>query len=156
MRPAADLAVSIEDSPDPVLERDQVTYTVTVDNLGPGQAPNTRLVDTLPANPTFVSATASQGSCERDVTSNRGGVLTCELGTIAAGRQATVTIVVATRREPDHQHSHRERRRARSQRQQQQRHRDHRGDTAVTAPLRVCRRLTIRSPAHAVLRQTRT
>ena len=100
MRPAADLAVSIQDSPDPgLLERHQVTYTVTVDNLGPGQAPNTRLVDTLPADPTFVSATASQGSCVRDVTSNRGGVLTCGLGTIAAGGQATVTIVVATRRE---------------------------------------------------------
>ena len=157
MRPAADLAVSIEDSPDPVLERGQVTYTVTVDNLGPGQAPNTRLVDALPASPTFVSATASQGSCVRDVTSKSGGVLTCELGTIAAGGQATVTIVVATRRAgANHQHSHRERRRAQSQHQQQQRHRDHHGDTAVTAPLRVCRRLTIRSPAHAVLLQTRT
>jgi uncharacterized repeat protein (TIGR01451 family) len=99
MRPAADLGVSIEDSPDPVLERDQVTYTVTVDNLGPGQAPNTRLVDTLPADPTFVSATASQGSCLRDVNSNSGGVLTCELGTIAAGGQATVTIVIEPRME---------------------------------------------------------
>jgi uncharacterized repeat protein (TIGR01451 family) len=99
MRPAADLALSIADSPDPVLERDQVTYTVTVDNLGPGAAPNTRLVDTLPAGPSFVSATASQGSCVRDVNRDSDGVLTCELGTIAAGSHATVTIVVEPRRE---------------------------------------------------------
>jgi len=99
MRPAADLALSIADSPDPVLERDQLTYTVTVDNLGPGAAPNTRLVDTLPEGPSFVSATASQGNCVRDINSNSNGVLTCELGTIAAGGHATVTIVVEPRRE---------------------------------------------------------
>jgi uncharacterized repeat protein (TIGR01451 family) len=97
MRPAADLHVSIDDSPDPVVERDQVTYTVTVDNLGPGQAPNTRLVDILPADPRFVSATASQGSCVRDGSGNSGGALTCELGTIVAFGQATVTIVVEPR-----------------------------------------------------------
>lgn len=99
MRPAADLAVSITDSPDPVLERNQVTYTVTVDNLGPGDAPNTTLVDTLPADPTFVSAEASQGSCVRNINSNSGGVLTCDLGAIAAGGRANVTIVVEPRRE---------------------------------------------------------
>jgi uncharacterized repeat protein (TIGR01451 family) len=99
MRPAADLHVSIEDSPDPVLERDEVTYTVTVDNLGPGEAPNTTLINILPADPTFVSAIASQGSCVRDGNGNSGGVLTCELGTIAAGGQATVTIVLEPRAE---------------------------------------------------------
>jgi uncharacterized repeat protein (TIGR01451 family) len=99
MRPAADLAVSIADSPDPVLERDQLTYTVTVDNFGAGDATNTTLVDTLPADPTFVSATPSQGSCVRDVNQNSDGVLTCDLGAIPAGGQATVTIVVSPRRE---------------------------------------------------------
>jgi uncharacterized repeat protein (TIGR01451 family) len=99
MRAAADLGVSIADTPDPVVERDQVTYTVSVDNLGPGEATNATLVDTLPADPTFVSATASQGSCVRDVNSNSGGVLTCDLGTIAAGDSATVTIVVEPRQE---------------------------------------------------------
>jgi hypothetical protein len=33
----------------------------------------------------------------RDVNGNSGGVLTCELGTIAAGGQATVTIMVEPR-----------------------------------------------------------
>lgn len=99
MRPAADLGVSISDFPDPALERGQVSYTVTVDNLGPGTASNTTLVDTLPVDPTFVSAEASQGTCVRDINGNSGGVLTCDLGTIAANVQATVTIVVEPRRE---------------------------------------------------------
>ncbi|HEX2177643.1 MAG TPA: CARDB domain-containing protein [Nocardioidaceae bacterium] len=98
MRPAADLAVSMSDSPDPVLERDQVTYTVTVDNNGPGKATDVSLVDTLPVDPTFVSAAASQGTCARDVNSNSGGVLTCDLGTLASGESATVLIVVSPRR----------------------------------------------------------
>jgi uncharacterized repeat protein (TIGR01451 family) len=97
MRPAADLAVSITDSPDPVVERNQVTYTVTVNNLGPGNAPNTTLVDTLPADPTFVSASASQGSCVREGKGNSGGLLTCDLGAVGAGGDATVTIVVEPR-----------------------------------------------------------
>ena len=99
MRPAADVGVSISDLPDPALERGQVAYTVTVDNLGPGAAPNTTLVDTLPVDPTFVSVVASQGTCVRDINGNSGGVLTCDLGTIAANGQATVTIVVEPRRE---------------------------------------------------------
>ncbi|HEX2177295.1 MAG TPA: DUF11 domain-containing protein, partial [Nocardioidaceae bacterium] len=97
MRPAADLAVSMSDSPDPVVERDQVTYTVTVDNLGPGSATSPTLVDTLPADPTFVSATTDDGNCVRDVNSNSGGVLTCALGPLAEGEQATVTIVLEPR-----------------------------------------------------------
>ncbi|MGH3367446.1 MAG: hypothetical protein ACRDOY_09600, partial [Nocardioidaceae bacterium] len=99
MRPAADLAVSIVDTPDPVLERDQETYTVTVDNLGPSEATNTTLVDTLPADPAVESVSTSQGSCLREGSGNSGGVLTCDLGTIAPGGQATVTIVVEPRRE---------------------------------------------------------
>lgn len=99
MRPAADLAVSIEDSPDPVLERDRVTYTVTVDNFGPGEATNVTIVDTLPADPTFVSVDASQGGCVRAINSNSGGVLSCDLGSIAADGEATVKIVLSPRRE---------------------------------------------------------
>jgi uncharacterized repeat protein (TIGR01451 family) len=98
MRPAADLAVSMSDSPDPVVERDQVTYTVTVDNHGPGEATAVSLVDTLPVDPTFVSAAASQGTCARDVNSNSGGVLTCDLGSVASGERVTVLIVVSPRR----------------------------------------------------------
>jgi uncharacterized repeat protein (TIGR01451 family) len=94
MRPAADLAVSMADSPDPVAQRAQVTYTVTVDNLGAGQATNTTLVDSLP-QATFVSASPSQGSCVRAGKGKTDGTLTCDLGTLDPGATATVSVVVS-------------------------------------------------------------
>ncbi len=94
MRPAADLAVSETDSPDPVAVRANLTYTVTVQNHGPSAAPDVRLFDQLPANAVFVSATPTQGSCTR----NRDGGLTCGLGTLNAFATATVTVVVSPSR----------------------------------------------------------
>jgi uncharacterized repeat protein (TIGR01451 family) len=98
MRPAADLAVSMADSPDPVAQRGQVTYTVTVDNLGPGQATDSTLVDNLP-QATFVSASPSQGSCAHEGKAKSDGVLTCDLGTLEAGATATVSVVVSPPRD---------------------------------------------------------
>jgi uncharacterized repeat protein (TIGR01451 family) len=90
-RPPADLAVTQTDSPDPVVARAQVTYTVTVHNGGSGPADGVSLVDQLP-DATFLSATTSQGSSVFD---RRAGRLTCSLGSLAAGSSATVTIVVS-------------------------------------------------------------
>ena len=98
MRPAADLAVSKTDSPDPVSVRATLTYAVTVQNLGPGTAGGTVLTDQLPADAVFVSATPSQGSCTRSGKGSRDGELTCALGTINAFGSATVTIVVTPSR----------------------------------------------------------
>jgi len=97
-RSQADLAVSQTDTPDPVVERSNVTYTLTVMNSGPATATGVALVDRLP-DAVFVSATASQGSCARDGKGRRDGTLTCDLGSLAAGATATVTIVVTTSRE---------------------------------------------------------
>ena len=47
------------------------------------------LTDPLPAGVTFVSATPSQGTC-----SQVAGTVTCPLGTIASGANATVSVVV--------------------------------------------------------------
>ena len=47
----------------------------------------------------FVSATPTQGTCVRDGKGRRDGVLTCNLGSLAAGMSATVTIVVTTTRD---------------------------------------------------------
>ena len=99
LRPTADVSVTMADAPDPVLERAQVTYTITAHNLGTIAATNTTVVDTLPADPTFVSATTGDGTCARDASSNSGGVLTCVLGTLDAGEQATVTLVLEPRAE---------------------------------------------------------
>ena len=88
---SADLSVVKTDSPDPVTAGANLTYTLTVSNAGPDDASNVEVVDTLPGGVAFVSATPSQGSC-----GEAAGVVTCDLGTIANGASATVTIVVTT------------------------------------------------------------
>jgi uncharacterized repeat protein (TIGR01451 family) len=44
----ADLVVGKQDSPDPVVPGSVLTYTITVDNLGPATATGVEIVDTLP------------------------------------------------------------------------------------------------------------
>jgi uncharacterized repeat protein (TIGR01451 family) len=94
----ADLAVTNTDAPDPVAVRANLTYTVKVQNNGPGAANEVTLTDQLSADAAFVSATATQGSCSRAGKGTSDGVLTCALGTIDAFQSATVTIVVSPTR----------------------------------------------------------
>lgn len=98
-RPPADLALAMTDTPDPVAEKTPLTYTLTVTNNGPGSATEVVLTDTLPAEAVFVSASATQGSCTRGGKSRRNGTLTCDLGALAAGATASVTIVVEPARD---------------------------------------------------------
>lgn len=84
-----DLAITKTDSPDPVDVGANLTYTLTISNTGPDDATDVTLTDTLPSSVNFVSATASQGSCTES-----GGVVSCDLGTIASAGGATVDIVV--------------------------------------------------------------
>jgi uncharacterized repeat protein (TIGR01451 family) len=84
---AADLSITKSDSPDPVLAGNNLTYTITVSNAGPGDAQNVEVVDTLPAGTTYVSDT---DSCIEAP----AGTLTCSLGTIAAGGSTSFDITV--------------------------------------------------------------
>ncbi len=85
-----DLVVTKTDSPDPVLVNNNLTYTVTVENIGSADATGVVLTDTLPSGVSFVSASPSQGTCSEST-----GVVTCDLGTIAlGGGPVAVTIVV--------------------------------------------------------------
>jgi uncharacterized repeat protein (TIGR01451 family) len=84
----ADLALNMTDSPDPVTVGNNLTYTITVWNNGPHVANDVLLTDTLPPNVTFVSSSASQGSCTGTST------VTCDIGTITSGASATVTLVI--------------------------------------------------------------
>ena len=84
----ADLEVSKEDTPDPVLVGETLTYTVVVTNHGPSTT-TVELIDTLPASVSFVSATTTAGSCGQS-----GGTVTCSLGILGIGSSATSTIEV--------------------------------------------------------------
>ena len=64
----------------------QATYTLTVTNNGPSDAVNVSVSDAIPAPLSIDSVTSSQGGC---------AALPCNLGTIADGANATVTIVVS-------------------------------------------------------------
>ena len=98
-RPAADLRLTKDDSPDPVMARASLTYTITAQNLGPGVATGVTLTDPLPENATFVSATTTQGSCVRTGSGKTDGLLTCSLGNITAFNSVTVTIVISPSRD---------------------------------------------------------
>jgi len=88
LRPAPDVVVTMSDSPDPVTFGSNLTYTITVTNIGELPATGVTLTDTLPAGATFVSATPTAGSCSGTTT------ITCGLGTLNGGATVTVTIVV--------------------------------------------------------------
>lgn len=95
--PKTDLAVTVLDVPDPVESGEELTYTVTVSNLGPIEATNVKLSDDLPGNArkpsiTFVSVATGQGTCVGPEGS--GLKLTCSLGQIDPGGVVVITIVV--------------------------------------------------------------
>jgi uncharacterized repeat protein (TIGR01451 family)/fimbrial isopeptide formation D2 family protein len=85
---SVDLAIAKTDAADPVLVGANITYTLTVRNDGPAAATGVTVTDTLPAGLTLVSATPSQGApCTGTTT------VSCVLGGLAAGAQATVAVV---------------------------------------------------------------
>ncbi len=78
------------DAPDPVTVGSNLTYSLTVTNLGPAMAASVTVTDALPASVTFLSASVSQGTWA----TNGGSLFTCALGNINANGSATVSIVV--------------------------------------------------------------
>jgi len=90
----ADLRITKVDSPDPVTAGGTLSYTVTVTNDGPSPATDVSVIDTLPADVTYV---ASTDSCVQGPV----GTLTCDLDDIASGAsksfdiQATVKATVS-------------------------------------------------------------
>ena len=85
---SADLSLVKSDSPDPVIQGQNLTYTLTVANAGPSAATQVVVNDGLPSGVSLVSATPSQGSCTGTTD------VSCQLGTIDAGQSATITLVV--------------------------------------------------------------
>jgi uncharacterized repeat protein (TIGR01451 family) len=91
----ADLSITKSDSPNPVVEGQQLTYTIAVRNDGPDPATGVEVVDDLPpqGDVDFISATPSQGSC-----GEQAHKVTCQLGTVASGATATITIQVTAKK----------------------------------------------------------
>jgi uncharacterized repeat protein (TIGR01451 family) len=84
----ADLSITKTATPNPVTVGASLTYTLTIANHGPNDATDVIVDDTLPAGVSFVSITPSQGTCAG--TSS----ISCNLGSLANGASATVSIVV--------------------------------------------------------------
>ena len=84
---SADLSVTKTDSPDPVTPGSAITYTITVTNNGPADAGSAQITDAVPAGTSFVSVVPTVGSCLGTAT------FTCDLGPLANGASATVTLV---------------------------------------------------------------
>jgi uncharacterized repeat protein (TIGR01451 family) len=87
----ADLAVTKSDSPDPVKGGQNLTYKVVVTNNGPGTATGVVMTDNLPKNAGFASVSTTKGTCEAKPAK---ALVTCNLGDMASGTSATITIVV--------------------------------------------------------------
>jgi|GEM_PF-3115399 len=85
----ADVELSKEASSDTVTIGDTLTFVMTVDNNGPDIATGTTVIDSLPAGVTYVSDSSTQGTC-----TFADDVLTCLVGTMAPGADATITLKV--------------------------------------------------------------
>jgi uncharacterized repeat protein (TIGR01451 family) len=81
-----DLSITKADSDDPVKGGDTLVYTLDIANAGPGDATGVTAIDTLPAEVVYVGDDAG---CSHD-----GGVVTCDLGDMAAGDSASIEITV--------------------------------------------------------------
>ena len=82
----ANLSVISTASPEPVTINTNLTYSITVSNVGPQTATSVVLTDTLPPGALFISATTG---C-----SHSSGVVTCTLGTMANAASSQVNIVI--------------------------------------------------------------
>ncbi|GBD10202.1 Large cysteine-rich periplasmic protein omcB [Candidatus Thermoflexus japonica] len=85
VRTQADLALTMNDTPDPVFAGDPLTYTLTVTSSGPSDARDVRIDLTLADGLTPLRLSASQGTCEDR---------SCSLGTLPPGSIARITTTV--------------------------------------------------------------
>ena len=87
---SADLSVSKQCKPDgPALSGSPATCTMFVNNAGPSDARSVVLTDTLLGSGSFTITSTSLGN---PTCTSVGGVVTCNLGTLAAGASVTVAV----------------------------------------------------------------
>lgn len=92
--PSADVAVSKSAVTSPVSAGSQAVFEVQVTNLGPSDATNVELVDSVPANTTFASYALISGpagiNCVNPAVGQMGDT-TCTIPTLARGETASFT-----------------------------------------------------------------
>jgi uncharacterized repeat protein (TIGR01451 family) len=86
--PPANVTVTKTASTDSVTVGELLTYTITATNAGPGAAANVVVTDTPGAAVLVDAVTPSQGTCTTDTP------IVCNLGPLAPGASATVTVQV--------------------------------------------------------------
>jgi large repetitive protein len=84
--PLADLEITKTAAPAMVTIGQTLTFTLVVENHGPGVATGVTVTDPLPPNFTLIAATPTQGTCSGTTT------VTCNLGGLALNASATITI----------------------------------------------------------------
>ena len=89
INPLIDLSIEKSDNPDPVVGGQELTYDLTVTNHGPSDATGVIVTDNLPTGVSLLTSNSSQGSV-----SANGDELTVDLGDLAVGASATVTLIV--------------------------------------------------------------
>src|SRR5206468_1100327 len=94
-RPGADLSVK-QTGPATLKSGGTATYTITVTNNGPEGATGAIAVDKLPYKADFSTVTTSKGNCSK-ATASYVTTVTCNLGDLASGATATVTVVAKLR-----------------------------------------------------------
>lgn len=85
----SDVAVAVVAAPNPVFIGSNLTYTITVANSGPFNAPNVRLTNTLPASVNLKSASMTQGTLFTN-----SNPITGALGNVTNGTPVIVTLTV--------------------------------------------------------------
>jgi uncharacterized repeat protein (TIGR01451 family)/fimbrial isopeptide formation D2 family protein len=84
--PTADIAIE-KTGPTSVVSSTAITWSLKIKDNGPSPAQDVTVEDPLPGGVTLTHAAATQGGCQ-----TAGSVLTCDLGTLADGATAEVTV----------------------------------------------------------------
>jgi len=83
-----ELAVHLSATPETASPNPDIYYQISVSNNGPHQAADVTLIDEPPSGVSFLSASATQGTCAES-----SGTVTCELGDMAENSSVYVDIV---------------------------------------------------------------